>query len=105
MVVVATVAEVLEAEDSVTVVSDQLMLKPMHIMAMVVMEDMVDTDTVVTSLERDQQMPTVVDSVDVVLEDVVMEDEEDMEDEDIVARDLLTLVIAADGNWRLWWIW
>ena len=101
MVVVATVAEVLEAEDSVTVVSDQLMLKPMHGMDMVVMED---TDTVVT-LERDQLMPTVVDSVDVVLEDVVTEDEEDMEEEDIVARDLLMLVIAADGNWRLWWIW
>merc|ERR1712136_542818 len=89
--VVATEEEVLEAEDSVTVVSDQLMLKPMHGTAMVV-----------TSLERDQLMPTVVDSVDVVLEDVVMEDEEDMADEDTVARDLLTLVIAADGNWRLW---
>ena len=99
--VVATVAEVLEAEDSVTVVSDQLMLKPMHGMDMVVMEDMGDTDTLDT-LERDQLMPTVVDSVDVVLEDVVTEDEEDMEEEDIVARDLLMLVIAADGNWRLW---
>merc|ERR1712135_14831 len=98
-VVMGTVAEVLEAEDSVTVVSDQLMLKPMHGMDMVVTEDMGDTDTLDT-LERDQLMPTVVDSVD-----VVTEDEEDMEEEDIVARDLLMLVIAADGNWRLWWIW
>ena len=90
MVVVATVAEVLEAEDSVTVVSDQLMLKPMHGMDMVVMEDMGDTDTLDT-LERDQLMPTVVDTVEDLV-DVDLE-EEDMGDVvDIMARDLLILM-------------
>merc|ERR1712136_354111 len=96
--VVATVAEVLEAEDmgEDIVVRDLPMLKQMPGMDM---EDMVDTDTVFT-VERDQLMLTVVDSVEDLL-DVDLEEEGMVDVVDIMARDLLILM---PGNWRLWWI-
>merc|ERR1712198_43355 len=85
--VAATVAGVLGAEDMVEdiVARDLPMLKPMPTMDM---EDMVDMDTVEsTIMERDQLMPTVEDLVDVDLE------EEDMGGVvDIMARDLLILM-------------
>merc|ERR1712212_423710 len=91
--VVVTVAGVLEAEDMVEdiVARDLPLLKPMPGMDM---EDMVDTDTVEsTIMERDQLMPIVVDSVEDMVVDVDMEEEEDMGDVvDIMARELLILM-------------
>ena len=91
--VAATVAGVLGAEDMVEdiVARDLPMLKPMPTMDM---EDMVDMDTVEsTIMERDQLMPIVVDSVEDMVVDVDMEEEEDMGDVvDIMARDLLILM-------------
>merc|ERR1712126_5893 len=89
--VAATVAGVLGAEDMVEdiVARDLPMLKPMPTMDM---EDMVDMDTVEsTIMERDQLMHTVVDTVEDLV-DVDLE-EEDMGDAvDIMARDLLILM-------------
>merc|ERR1712060_751842 len=91
--VVVTVAGVLEAEDMVEdiVARDLPMLKPMLGMDM---EDMEDMDTVEsTIMERDQLMPTVVDSVEDMVVAVDMEEEEGMGDVvDIMARDLLILM-------------
>ena len=87
--VVATVAEVLEAEDMAEdiVARDLPMLKQMLGMDM---EDMVDTDTVFT-VERDQLMLTVVDSAEDLL-DVDLEEEDMVDVVDIMARDLLILM-------------
>merc|ERR1712126_74163 len=89
--VAATVAEVLGAEDMVEdiVARDPPMLKPMPTMDM---EVMVDTDTVESIImERDQLMPTVVDTVEDLVD--VDSEEEDMGDVvGIMARDLLILM-------------
>merc|ERR1712198_381404 len=86
-----TVAGVLGGEDMVEdiVARDLPMLKPMPTMDM---GDMVDTDTVESTItERDQLMPTVVDTVEDLV-DVDLEEEDMVDVVDIMARDLLILM-------------